>query len=108
MKKYLLVFAVIFTANILFAGNGRFSKPNANDVSLVSGKVIDRNSGDEIAGAEVMIGNNVVYTDMNGNFSTRVHSSNAVAIVKYISYNDSKITISPLSYATLVVELESK
>ena len=75
---------------------------------LISGKVIDKNSGEEIAGAEIKINNKVIYSDLNGNFSAIIPSTKTEAFVTFVSYNNTKVNIDPFSYNTIVVELESK
>ncbi|MGQ0828277.1 MAG: carboxypeptidase-like regulatory domain-containing protein [Bacteroidota bacterium] len=107
MKKYILIAIMIVTGSTLIAGNIGKSKEK-NETKLISGKVIDKVSGEEIAGAEVKIGDKIFHTDLNGNFSANIQTSKTEALVKYISYNDSKVNIAPFSYNTIVVELEAK
>ena len=92
---------------IVIAGNGSNNKEK-EDTKLISGKVIDKKSGEEIAGAEIKIDGKIIYTDLNGNFSTNINVLKTEAVVKYISYNDSKISIDSFSYSSIVVELEAK
>lgn len=89
------------------AGNNNNTKENEN-TELISGKVVDKVSGEEIAGAEIKIDNKVIYTDLNGNFIANVNSSKIEAFVTFVSYNDAKVNIEPLSYSAIVIELQSK
>lgn len=107
MKRSILILVVSLITNLVVAGNGIDNKDAAN-TKLVSGKVIDKISGEEIAGAEIKIADKIVYTDLNGNFSANINVVKTEAIVSFVSYNDTKVNIEPFSYNTLVVELESK
>ena len=107
MKKYLVTFLVIFTSLNVFGGNPS-STSEKKSTALVSGKVIDKVSGEEIAGAEIVINDKIIYTDLDGNFSCTIDVNNTEAVIKYISYIDSKVKINPYSYNTLSIELTSK
>lgn len=107
MKKYILLLIVVVTGNIVVAGDIVVSKEK-NETKMISGKVIDKISGEEIAGAEVKIGDKIIHTDLNGNFSANIQTLKTEALVKFVSYNDSKINIDPFSYNSIVVELEAK
>ena len=91
----------------MVAGNGIDNK-DATNTKLVSGKVVDKISGEEIAGAEIKIADKIVYTDLNGNFTASINVVKTEVVVSFISYNDTKVNIDPFSYSSLVVELESK
>ena len=107
MKRSILILVVSLITNLVVAGNGIDNKEAAN-TKLVSGKVIDKVSGEEIAGAEIKIADKTVYTDLNGNFTASINVAKTEAIVSFVSYNDTKVNIEPFSYNTLIVELESK
>jgi len=107
MKRGILILVVSLITNLVVAGNGIDNK-NATNTKLVSGKVIDKISGEEIAGAEIKIDGTVVYSDLNGNFSVNMNVAKTEVVVSFVSYNDTKVNIEPFSYNTLVVELESK
>ena len=95
---------MLFSITVSIARN---SNDNKGD-RLISGKVIDKKSGEEIAGAEIKIRDKVIYSDINGNFSVNIDAEKTEAEVKFVSYNDIKINIDPFSYNSIVVELESK
>lgn len=107
MKRSILILLVSLITNLVVAGNGIDNK-NVTSTKLVSGKVVDKISGEEIAGAEIKIADKIVYTDLNGNFSASINIVKTEAVVSFVSYNDTKVNIEPFSYNTLVVELESK
>lgn len=107
MKTHIITFIAILVTSIAMAGNNNNTKENEN-TELISGKVVDKVSGEEIAGAEIKIDNKVIYTDLNGNFIANVNSSKIEAFVTFVSYNDAKVNIEPLSYSAIVIELQSK
>lgn len=107
MKRSLLILVIIFLGNIAFAGDINNSKDKDNS-KLIYGKVIDKKSGEEIAGAEIKINDKIIYSDLNGNFSATIPVTKMEALVTSISYNDTKINIDPFSYNTIIVELEAK
>jgi hypothetical protein len=107
MKKSILILVVSLITNLVVAGNGIDNK-NATNTKLVSGKVIDKISGEEIAGAEIKIADNIVYSDLNGNFSANIPVAKSEAVVTFISYNDTKVNIDPFSYNSILIELLSK
>lgn len=106
MKKHILTFIILLTGLIAIAGNNTNDKEKSS-TQLVSGKVIDKVSGEEIAGAEIKLGDKIIYTDLNGNFSTSININNPELTVSSISYNDIKITINSFSYDTIIIELAS-
>jgi hypothetical protein len=107
MKKNIFLVVFVFISIITLAGDINNCKVNET-TKLISGKIIDKKSGEEIAGAEIKINDKIIFSDLNGNFSAIVSSSKTEASVTSISYNDTKINIDPFSYNTIVVELESK
>lgn len=102
MKKYILLF-ILAVGNIAFAAND-----NNIIKKIVSGKVVDKISGEEIAGAEIRVDGTIVYTDLNGNFSVIIDITKPEAFIKLISYNEMNVTLDPLSYNTIVIELAAR
>jgi hypothetical protein len=107
MKKSVLIAVTVLLVNILIAGNSDKNRDTVNS-RLVSGKVIDKKSGEEIAGAEVRINDKIVYTNLSGNFSASMSTSETSILISFISYSDTTINIDPFSFNDIVVELESK
>ena len=102
MKKTLLTLSLFMAVLFGFAGiNGNTENKNksteteaANTAVSISGKVIDFNSGEALAGVEVAIegSSKKVHTDFDGNFkieNLKPGSYNLIA--SYISYNKSFI-----------------
>jgi hypothetical protein len=107
MKNFLtialfLCFAVSVTASNGVADN---EKPQTR---LVSGKVIDKLSGEEIAGAEIKIADKTIYTDLNGNFLLSIPVVTISATVSSVAYNQASVTIDPYSYGEVLISLESR
>ncbi len=107
MKRSILILVVSLITNLVVAGNGIDNK-NVTNTKLVSGKVVDKISGEEIAGAEIKIADNIVYSDLNGNFSANILVVKSEVVVTFISYNDTKVNIDPFSYKSILIELQSK
>jgi 5-hydroxyisourate hydrolase-like protein (transthyretin family) len=98
MKKTSILFAVlalmfVFTTNL--NANG-LEKESVNSVAL-SGKVIDLNTGEPLAGVKVGLenSNNSSYSDLDGNFTI-----NGLIPGKY------KVTSSLISYESNKVEVD--
>ena len=76
--------------NYAFAGNTTTSNSASSSstvepsTKLISGKVIDKISGEEIAGAEIQIGEKKVYSDLNGNFSAVVSTDTRISSTRPI------------------------
>jgi hypothetical protein len=114
MRAYVLILVIFLTSNIQ-AGNSPVNSPTTSSIpstKLITGKVIDKTSGEEIAGAEILIGEKKIYSDLEGNFSaiipTNTVTSKIEAAVNYISYNEACIQIDLYSYTPLVIEIVSK
>jgi hypothetical protein len=116
MRTLFLALIIFFTIDCIKAGNSPANTPAAtsNNAStkLITGKIIDKTSGEEIAGAEIQIGEKKVYSDLEGNFSAIV-STDAInykieAAVNYISYNETCVQIDLYSYKPLIIEIVSK
>jgi len=107
MKTRIITFIAILLTSIAIAGNNNNTKEKEN-TKLISGKVIDKVSGEEIAGAEIKIDNKVIYTDLNGNFLASINSTKTEAFITFVSYNDVKVNIESFSYTSIIIELESK
>lgn len=109
MKKQVLIFLLFVSSAFAFAGENNSLKDSEKaSTKMVSGKVVDKNTGEELAGAEIKIADKVYLTDLNGNFSVLIPTKNTTAAISFVSYNNNVIEINPFSYETLVVELESK
>jgi hypothetical protein len=109
MKKLVLVIILFVFGTSAFAGENNNNKDaEKNSTKLISGKVLDKATGEEIAGAEVKIADKIYLTDLNGNFSVLIPTTNISASVSFVSYNNLQVEINPFSYQALVIELEAK
>lgn len=122
MKKSLLTLLFVTFAVFTFAkenGNaGNKSKANETTAAnasasvSISGKVIDLNSGETLAGVEVAIegSSKKVHTDLDGNFKIEnLQPGEYNVIASYISYNKSlveKLEVGK-STQTLNIKLQS-
>lgn len=108
MKKTLIL--LLLTTIISLAQAGNPSKDNNSTLNsvLITGRIIDKNTGEEIIGAEITINDKVLYSDINGNFSALIDVKFPEAIVKYISYKDTKTKINPFSFNSIEIEMDSK
>lgn len=107
MKHLFLTLLSLFVFISVNAGTNDKALENKGK-KLISGKVIDKVSGEELAGAEIKIEGQIYYSDLNGNFSAMIPMSQQKAIVKFTSYLDSEIQLDPLSFSPLIVELQGK
>jgi carboxypeptidase-like protein len=107
MKRNILIGLILMLGNITIAGNG-IDKDASGSSKIISGKVIDKKSGEEIAGAAVTINDKTYYSDLSGNFMITITTSKAEAVVSFISYSNTKVNIDPFSYSPIVIELESE
>ena len=112
MRTYFLVLIISLT-NSIYAGNSPANNPTtAPSTKLITGKVIDKTSGEEIAGAEIQIGEKKIYSDLEGNFSaivtTDAVTSKIEAAINYVSYQEACVQIDLYSYKPLVIEIVTK
>ena len=107
MKNRILILIALLLTNTLVARNITVNKDKTS-TKLISGKVIDKISGEEIAGAQIKIEDKIIYSDLDGNFSASIPLRKIEAFISSASYSETKINIEPSTYTTLVVELESE
>jgi hypothetical protein len=116
MRALFLFLIILSTSYSIQAGNSPVNStptPTSSTSSkLITGKIIDKISGEEIAGAEIQIGEKKIYSDLEGNFSAIVSTDASTykieAAVNYISYNEACVQIDLYSYKPLVIEIVSK
>jgi hypothetical protein len=106
MKFYLLILSLFICCQITLAGTPVTDKSPAT--RLVTGKIVDKTSGEELAGASIRVEDKVIYTDLNGNFSAIINIENTTATISSISYTDQTITFDKRTSQDLFVELEQK
>lgn len=115
MKNILIaLLAVIFSASVSVAGNTNPDNGKGSETSqnTIHGKVIDKNTGEALAGVRVMIeGSDVcVYTDLDGNFSLpNIKAGNYNLKVSMISYQEKvieNISLQPSTGEALNISLQ--
>lgn len=99
MKKILsIVLVSMFAATSVLAANEDAKKETstaeATMVRTISGKVVDKTTGEALAGASVKLDDNtVVYTDFEGNFAIKLTQPKAKVSVSLISYSTTDVEI---------------
>jgi len=98
MKKILSVLIVSMLALNLIAANEDAKKESAeatsNMVSTISGKVVDKTTGEALAGVAVKLDENkVVYTEFEGNFTINLTQPKAKLCVSLISYAPAEVEV---------------
>ena len=96
MKKAIILIFIFsfFTGNVIFAGNGDASGNPPNTTNIM-GKVIDKNTMEELAGVTVCIeGTDIkTFTDIDGNFNIEgIQPGKYNVTVSYISYKDKEMS----------------
>lgn len=115
MKHLAGILTVVVLISLMFKvyADGNDKRKNNNSVK-VSGQVIDKNSGETLAGAQVRINdiNYIITTDLDGNFSIPGLEPGVYTVeITYISYKTEvlKITIPEnKEIISLKVKLESR
>jgi hypothetical protein len=91
---------LIFIASLVFSANVN-EKEEKTTTKSVSGKVVDRLTGENLAGVKIEIPNTdiIAYSDFEGNFTIAIPSNNEVSEVNisYISYENTKLNLSSLN-----------
>jgi len=103
MKKITTFIAIfLFSSSIMFAFNSNEGKENTKNnksavmTTSVSGRVLDKITGEALTGVKVMINgtDKATYTDFDGNFElTNLTPGNHELKASYISYKETKENI---------------
>ena len=101
--------AVSVNVNANVKGNDKSTTSSSTSVATltISGQVVDKKTGEALAGVAVKIDNTTTYTDFEGNFSTTVLECKTVSInANLISYNPQEIKVDATTCnGTIKVEL---
>jgi carboxypeptidase-like protein len=92
MKIINLITAILFTSTILLAAN---EKAPVVATTSISGQVIDKATGEALAGVKIEIEEKVVYSDLDGNFE-----------ISDIVPGKHKINTSLISYKSAIVDID--
>jgi hypothetical protein len=106
MKQIVLILFACVGTQVMTAGNPE--SDNKSATRLVYGKVVDKQTGEELAGAEIKLNGQTVFADLNGKFTFTTTAEVTEASVSFVSYGEEKIKIDPHSYTELLVELSSR
>ena len=96
MKRLATTLLIIVFATLTALADGENNKvtPKQNNNTTISGQVIDMNTGEALAGVEVVIKGTTLkaYTDFDGNFEVKnLQSGTYDLVVSMISYRKSLI-----------------
>ncbi len=105
MKKLFLLIAVAFTFSFAYCGEGAEKKAAEKNLTF-KGSVVDAKTGEELVGVAIMVDDQVVYTDFNGEF-TAIKSDNKQNVItaNYISYKSTSIDLDKLEKDSFVISM---
>jgi len=95
MKRTLLILTLVFLGFSLSAGNGDKTK------KILCGKVVDKTTGEALAGVKVEIRQTGIYcyTDLNGNYLLTVPADTRQEVeANVVGYEQSKLNTSDLGF----------
>lgn len=105
----IIITIVLLQIATIFAGNDNNPKVNNTQTTTISGKIVDFNNQEGLAGVAVKIvgTNDVIYTDFDGNFfiDNILANSEVRLQVNYISYNSVVIDNLKLSSLSNAVKI---
>ncbi len=105
----IVITIVLLQMATIFAGNDNNEKVNNPQTTTISGKIVDFNNQEGLAGVAVKIvgTNNVVYTDFDGNFFIdKLPANSEIKLqINYISYNSVVIDNLKLSSSSNAVKV---
>ncbi|MGE0077912.1 MAG: carboxypeptidase-like regulatory domain-containing protein [Bacteroidales bacterium] len=80
---------------------------SANSATLtINGQVVDKVTGESLAGVAVKVNNTTTYTDFDGNFSATILNEKTVSInANLISYNPQEVKVDTNTSQNIKVEL---
>ena len=94
MKKISVILVALALSTVSFAAGKASPEAKANKVvsvevvnpNLITGKVIDKNTNEALAGATIVCDNQKAYSDLDGNFSilkTKKASELSICLISY-------------------------
>jgi len=109
MKK--VVFFLAILGSSLFSS--AFANSNGTEaveaIAKITGKVIDKDTNEALAGAIIVVNGQKVYSDLEGNFSIeKVGGEKCELTVSFISYEPQSVVVNVKELATLNVNLKQR
>lgn len=101
MKK--IITSALVLLFVLFSISS-FANDDKSTTLSVQGKVIDKNTGEALAGVSVIVSGQEVFTDFDGNFNINISLDESVE-VSFISYKSVKIEAEDLNTKNNYVEI---
>jgi len=111
ISKILVIALVAVSVNVNANVKGDDKSTTSSSTSVatltISGQVVDKETGEALAGVAVKIDNSTTYTDFEGNFSATVMGCQTVSInANLISYNPQEVKVDATTCnGTIKVEL---
>ncbi len=111
ISKILVIALVAVTVNVNanVKGDDKSTSNNSTTVATLTirGQVVDKETGEALAGVALKIDNATIYSDFEGNFSTTVLGCKTVSInANLISYNPQELKVDATTCnGTIKVEL---
>lgn len=112
MKKLIIsLFILVASANI-FAGQTEVNAVQSTQVavgSTISGKVVDKDTQESLAGVSVVVNGQKVYTDLDGNFTvSNLCGTNCELSINMISYETQTVSVNLSQNQPLAVVLKQR
>jgi hypothetical protein len=82
MLKILLVYLLLI-----------FINPTISNKNIISGKILDKNTREELAGVRIISDCDTIYSDFNGNFEIKHQSDTTKLKFNLISYTPENLEI---------------
>jgi hypothetical protein len=101
MKK--IITSALVLLFVLFSISS-FANDDKSTTLSVQGKVIDKNTGEALAGVSVIVSGQEVFTDFDGNFNINISLDESVE-VSFISYKSVKIEAEDINTNNNYVEI---
>jgi hypothetical protein len=80
----------------------------ATDPNLITGKVIDKNTNEALAGAVIVCDDQKAYTDLDGNFSIRKTQKASELSIRLISYSPLTLKLNEIQDQCVSISLRQR
>lgn len=112
MKKISVILVALSLCTISFAAGKASPAVKATkvaaDPNLLTGKVIDKNTNEALAGAVVVCDDQKAYTDLDGNFSIRKSKKASELQVQLISYAPITLKLNDIQDGSVSISLRQR
>jgi len=116
MKKISVILVALSLCTVSFAAGKaspavkttKVATVAATDPNLLTGKVIDKNTNEALAGAVVVCDDQKAYTDLDGNFSIRKSKNASELQVQLISYSPITLKLNEIQDGSVSISLRQR